>query len=140
MDQTDKSQPTAPQGATQAPADYFTGIAWIKSLVPANDLTDCTVSEVTFEPGTRNNWHTHPNGQILIVTAGTCYYQEQGKPIRHLQEGQAVNIAPDLVHWHGASPNSRMTHLAINPNVSKGGAVNWLQPVTDAEYNHLPHP
>ena len=126
--------PTAPEGATQAPADYFTGIAWLKPLVPANDLTDCVVNEVTFEPGTRNNWHTHPNGQILVVTAGTCYYQEKGKPIQRLQEGEAVNIAPDLVHWHGAPPNSRMTHLAINPNVSKGGAVDWLQPVTDAEY------
>lgn len=134
MEQTDKVQSIAPEGASQAPAEYFTGIAWIKSLVPANDLTDCTVSEVTFEPGTRNNWHTHPNGQILVVTAGTCYYQEKGKPIQHIQPGEAVNIAPDLVHWHGASPDSRMTHLAINPNVSQGGAVDWLQPVTDEEY------
>lgn len=132
-DQTNKNL-TAPEGAKQAPSEYFTGVAWIKTLVPANDLTDCTVGDVTFEPGARNNWHTHPNGQILVVTAGTGYYQEQGGPIRLIQVGEAVNIAPDVVHWHGASPDSRFTHLAINPNVSKGGAVIWLQPVTDEEY------
>ena len=134
MDQSEKKQTTPPEGATQAPSDYFTGTAWIKPLVPANDLTDCTVSDVTFEPSARNNWHTHPNGQILVATAGTGYYQEQGKPIQILREGEAVNIAPDVVHWHGATPDSRFTHLAINPNVSKGGAVIWLQAVTDEEY------
>ena len=123
-----------PGGVKQAPSEYFTGIAWIKMLVPPNAETDCTVGDVTFEPGARNNWHTHPNGQILVVTAGTGYYQELGKPIQIIRVGQAVNIGPDVVHWHGASPDSRFTHLAINPNVSKGGAVVWLQPVTDEEY------
>jgi len=134
MSQIDNEQTSIPEGATQAPAEYFTGTAWIKMLVPPNDLTDCTVGDVTFEPGARNNWHTHPNGQILVVTAGTGYYQEQGQPIQVIQVGEAVNIAPDVIHWHGASPDSRFTHLAINPNVSKGGAVIWLQPVTDEEY------
>lgn len=129
----------APEGAIPAPAEYFTGKAWIKPLVPANTLTDCTVSEVTFEPGARNNWHTHPNGQILVVTTGVCYYQEKGKPLQSIPAGEAVNIAPDIVHWHGASPDTRMTHLAINPNVSKGGAVIWLQPVTDEEYQAWPY-
>ncbi|QDK80520.1 cupin domain-containing protein [Spirosoma sp. KCTC 42546] len=137
MNQPENKQPTVPEGAVQAPSDYFTGIAWVKMLVGSNDLTDCTVSDVTFEPGARNNWHTHPNGQILVVTEGTGYYQEQGKPIQLLRVGEAVNIAPDVVHWHGATPDSRFTHLAINPNVSKGGAVSWLQPVTDEEYNHF---
>ncbi len=130
-------QSTAPQGASQAPAEYFTGITWVKTLVPANELTDCVVSDVTFEPGARNNWHTHPNGQILVATAGTGYYQEQGNPVQRLREGEAVNIAPDVVHWHGATPDSRFTHIAINPNVSKGGAVVWLQAVTDEEYNRV---
>jgi quercetin dioxygenase-like cupin family protein len=135
MNQTEKKQTAVPEGATQASSDYFTGIAWVKMLVPTNDLTDCTVGDVTFEPGARNNWHTHPNGQILVVTAGTGYYQETSKPIQLIRAGEAVNIAPDVVHWHGATPDSRFTHLAINPNVSKGGAVIWLQPVTDEEYN-----
>lgn len=127
-------QPAIPAGATRAPADYFTGTAWVNPLVPPNDQTDCVVSDVTFEPGARNNWHTHPNGQILVVTAGTGYYQEKGKPIQLLHPGDAVNIAPDVEHWHGAAPDSRFTHLAINPNVSKGGAVIWLDRVTDEEY------
>lgn len=135
MEQAENRQTTPPEGATRAPSDYFTGVAWVKPLVPANNQTDCTVSDVTFEPGARNNWHTHPNGQILVATAGTGYYQEQGKPIQLLREGEAVTIAPDVVHWHGATPDSRFTHLAINPNVSKGGAVVWLQAVTDEEYH-----
>ena len=136
-DQTGNAQPTAPEGATRASSDYFTGVVWVKTLVPANDQTDCVVSDVTFEPGARNNWHTHPNGQILVATAGTGYYQEQGKPIQLLHTGEAMNIAPDVVHWHGAMPDSRFTHIAINPNVSKGGAVIWLQPVTDEEYHSV---
>ncbi len=134
MDDPEDKQMTAPDGAVQAPSEYFTGIAWVKTLVPAHTQTDCVVSDVTFEPGSRNNWHTHPNGQILVVRAGTGYYQEKGKPIQLLREGEAVNIAPNVVHWHGATPEGRFTHLAINPNVSKGGAVAWLQAVTDDEY------
>ncbi len=134
MEQTENQQPTPPEGATRAPSEYFTGVTWVKTLVPANDRTDCVVSDVTFEPGARNNWHTHPNGQILVATAGTGYYQEKGKPIQILRKGEAVNIAPNVVHWHGASPDSRFTHIAINPNVSKGGAVVWGKAVTDAEY------
>lgn len=127
--------PQQPEGATAAPSDYFTGTAWVKPLVPAGTAADCVVSDVTFEPGARNNWHTHPNGQILVVTAGTGYYQEKGKPIQLLHPGDAVDIAPDVVHWHGAAPDSRFTHIAINPNASKGGAVVWLGRVTEEEYN-----
>lgn len=134
MNQTDIKLTEVPEGAVQAPADYFTGVAWIKTLVPPNDQTDCVVSDVTFQQGARNNWHTHPNGQILVVTAGTGYYQERGKAIQLLRVGDAVNIAPDVIHWHGAAADSPFVHIAINPNVSKGGAVIWLQPVTDEEY------
>lgn len=135
MESNATNQPTPPEGATQAPSAYFTGVTWVKTLVPANEQTDCVVSDVTFEPGARNNWHTHPNGQILIATAGTGYYQETGEPIQLLRVGDAVNIAPNVVHWHGATPDGRFTHIAINPNVSKGGAVVWRQAVTDEEYN-----
>jgi quercetin dioxygenase-like cupin family protein len=69
------------------------------------------------------------------VTQGTGYYQEKGKPIQVIRQGEAVNIAPNVVHWHGAGPNSRFTHIAINPSVSKAGAVNWMQAVTNEEYN-----
>ena len=126
-------QPPAPAGATQGSADYFKGIAWVKTLVPAGDPTDCVVGDVTFEPGTRNNWHTHPSGQVLVVTAGTGYYQEHGQPARLLRVGEAVSIAPGVNHWHGATRDSRFTHISINPSASKG-VVDWGTPVTDEEY------
>lgn len=127
----------APQAARRGPADNFTGVVRVKTLVPANGQTDCIVSDVTFEPKARTFWHKHPNGQILVITQGAGYYQEQGKPIQIIRQGESVNIAPNVVHWHGAGPTGQFTHIAINPNVSKGGAVNWLQAVTDDEYKAL---
>ena len=120
----------------KAPADYFTGTAWIKILVPNDPALNCQVGNVVFEPGARNNWHTHPGGQILLVTDGTGYYQEKDKPIQLLRKGDVVNILPDVVHWHGASPGSEFTHIAINTNTQKGVVV-WLERVTDEEYNSL---
>jgi quercetin dioxygenase-like cupin family protein len=118
----------------KAPADYFTGTAWIKNLVPADDIFNTLIGNVVFEPGARNNWHTHAGGQILIVTDGTGYYQEKGKPKQVLREGDTVKILPGVVHWHGASPDSAFTHIAVNTNIQKG-IVEWLQKVTDEEYN-----
>ena len=81
-------------------------------------------------------WPVHSaREQILVVTQGTGSYQEQDKPIQFIQPGDSVNIAPNVVHWHGAGPEGKLTHIAINPNVSKGGAVDWLKAVTDGEYN-----
>ncbi len=124
----------AEQGYKPAPSDYFSGGAWIKPLVMADDQTNCNVSDVLFAPGVRNNWHTHPSNQILIVKEGTCYYQELGQAVRKLKTGEVVNILPGIKHWHGASPEAQMIHIAININTDKG-VVNWLEPVTDAEYN-----
>ena len=118
----------------KAPADYFTGNVWVKMLVPNDDTFNCQIGNVTFEPGARNNWHTHPGGQILIATDGIGYYQEKGKPIQVLRKGDVVKILPDLVHWHGASPDSEFTHIAVNTNTQKGIVV-WLQRVTNEEYN-----
>ena len=120
----------------KAPADYFTGTAWITSLVPAGDTFNCQVGNVIFEPRARNNWHTHPGGQILIATNGVGYYQEKGKPIQVLHEGDVVKIAPEIEHWHGAAPDSEFTHIAINTNTDKGVVI-WLQRVTDEEYNRI---
>lgn len=118
----------------KASAEYFTGTAWVKTLVANDDTLTTIISNVVFEPGARNNWHTHPAGQILICTEGTGYYQEKGKPIQTLHTGDVVKIQPDVEHWHGASPASSFTHIAINVNTEKG-VVNWLKPVTDEEYN-----
>lgn len=117
-----------------APADYFIGNAYVKMLVPNDEILNTAVGNVVFEPGARNNWHTHPGGQILIVTQGTGYYQEVGKPIQLLQVGDVVNIQPEIKHWHGASPDSEFTHIAISTNTEKG-IVDWLEPVTDEEYH-----
>jgi quercetin dioxygenase-like cupin family protein len=117
----------------KAPADYFTGTAWVKMLVPNNEQLNCQIGNVIFEPGARNNWHTHPGGQILLVTKGTGYYQQKGKPIQLLQKGDTVTILPNVVHWHGATPDDQMTHIAINTNTQKG-IVQWLERVSESEY------
>ena len=118
----------------RAPAAYFLGTVWVKNLVPADDIFNTVIGHVVFEPGARNNWHTHPGGQILIATAGIGYYQEKGQPIQLLRKGDVVKILPDLVHWHGASPDSEFSHIAVNVNIQKG-IVEWLESVTDQEYN-----
>jgi quercetin dioxygenase-like cupin family protein len=117
-----------------APAEYFTGKAYVKMLVPNDAVLNTAVGNVIFEARARNNWHTHPGGQILIVTHGTGYYQEAGKPIQLLKVGDVVNIQPEIKHWHGASPESEFTHIAISTNTEKG-IVDWLEPVTDEEYD-----
>ncbi|BFM44737.1 hypothetical protein CFS9_33780 [Flavobacterium sp. CFS9] len=117
-----------------APADYFTGKAWVKMLVPNDPVLNTAVGNVVFEAGARNNWHTHPGGQILIVTQGKGFYQEEGKPIQLLQEGDVVNIQPEVKHWHGASPDGEFTHIAISTR-TENGIVNWLESVTDEQYN-----
>jgi quercetin dioxygenase-like cupin family protein len=129
-----KTENLLSQGFKAAPSDYFVGNAFIKTLVAADNITNCNVSDVAFEAGCRNNWHTHPSNQILIVKEGTCYYQEEGKPIQKFEPGQAINILPGIKHWHGASPQAPMIHIAININTNKG-MVNWMEPVTDEEYN-----
>jgi quercetin dioxygenase-like cupin family protein len=120
----------------KAPAEYFTGTVWIKLLIPNDPILHTQIGNVVFEKGSRNNWHTHPGGQVLIVTDGVGYYQEKGKSIQIIRKGDVINIAPDVVHWHGASSDTAMTHIAVNSNTQKGVVV-WLQPVTDKEYNSL---
>ncbi len=122
-----------PKGEKASP-DYFTGTAWVKILVLKDDIFNTQIGNVVFEPGARNNWHTHGGGQILVCTDGIGYYQEKGKPIQLLHKGDVVRIAPDVVHWHGASPDSEFTHIAINTNTDKG-VVEWMERVTDDEYN-----
>jgi quercetin dioxygenase-like cupin family protein len=115
---------------------YFIGTAWLEMLVPHDSTFNCPIGNVTFEPGARNNWHKHPGGQILLVTGGKGYYQEEGKPVQVLHEGDVVKIRPGVKHWHGATPDSWFTHIAISTNVQKGD-TEWLEPVTDEEYNNL---
>lgn len=113
-------------------SEYFIGQAYLARLTANKDL-NVPISNVTFEPGCRNNWHSHTGGQLLVATAGRGYYQEQGKAARELKPGDVVEIAPNVVHWHGAAPDSWFSHLAIecNPQTNK---ITWLNPVNDEQY------
>lgn len=123
------------KGELMAASPNFTGDAWLEMFVTADDSMDCTVANVTFAPGVRNSWHSHPGGQILLCTSGKGYYQEKDAPIRTLSPGDVVKIAPDVVHWHGAAPDSEFTHIAIGTQISKGPAE-WLWPVSEEEYSN----
>jgi len=135
MNTSEQNKPIFPKG-DPAIAEYFTGQAWVKMLVPTGTSLNTSVANVVFEPGCRNNWHTHPGGQILVATHGIGYYQEKGKPVQLLQPGDVVQIFPEVLHWHGATPDGEFTHIAIGTNTQLG-VVNWLQPVTDEEYSGL---
>ncbi len=121
------------EGYIPVQAEYFSGKAFLRPLVKADDITNCNVSDVFFEAGCRNNWHTHPSNQILLVKEGVCYYQEEGKAVQKIASGGAINVLPGIRHWHGASPDAVMIHTAININTEKG-VVNWLEPVSDEQY------
>lgn len=118
----------------QQPHDYFTGTVFANIVVTPADGLDSVIGNVTFEAMGRTNWHVHPAGQILLVTSGVGYYQEQGKPAQIIREGDVVKIAPDVRHWHGASHQSSLTHIAIVPSARPDG-TDWQQPVTQQEYN-----
>ena len=116
------------------PSENFTGNAWNTALV-ANDSTYNTViGNVYFEPGARSNWHIHPAGQILIITDGLGYHQIKGQPRQTIKKGDVVKCPPNVMHWHGASPDRGMQQMYILPKTEKG-IVTWLQKVTDEEYN-----
>lgn len=122
------SQPSA-----RGPAEYFTGTVRIDPLFKAPAPSRSSGAYVTFEPGARSHWHTHPLGQTLICTAGCGYVQSEGGPIRTLRPGDVVWCPPNEKHWHGASPTTAMTHLAIQEELN-GKAVDWLEKVTDEQY------
>ncbi len=121
-----------PLGDKFSPNPNFTGEVWLAPLSGKKEL-NVPMTNVTFEPGCRNSWHSHKAGQLLIATAGIGYYQEKGKPARRLFPGDIVEIAPDVVHWHGAATDSWFAHIAITTNPQDNAAV-WLSPVSNAEY------
>ena len=116
------------------PSTYFTGNAYLTPLLAKDKDNDFIMGSVTFEPGARTNWHTHPRGQVLIVTEGSGFYQEKGKPARTIAKGDVVNIPENTEHWHGASAATRMVHIAIT-NYKGDTNVIWLNPVSEEEYS-----
>jgi quercetin dioxygenase-like cupin family protein len=121
------------QPSRQAPAQYFTGSVRIDPLFETKDPLHTSGSYVTFEPGARSAWHTHPLGQTLIVTAGTGRVQRWGDPVEEIRPGDVVWIPPGQKHWHGASPTTAMTHIAIQEEVG-GKNVDWMEHVSDEQY------
>lgn len=117
----------------KAPPQNFTGTVYVKMLAPKTENNNFSIGSVTFEAGARSNWHTHPAGQTLLVTDGIGLYQEKGKPVRTIKKGETIICDKNTEHWHGASPTSGMTHIAIT-NFKDDKNVIWLKPVTDAEY------
>ncbi len=122
------------QPSSKGPADWFTGTVRIDPLFQPNAPARTSGATVTFEPGARTAWHTHPLGQTLIVTAGAGRVQREGGPIEAIRPGDVVCFAPGEKHWHGASPTTALTHIAIQEALD-GKAVEWMEKVTDKQYN-----
>jgi quercetin dioxygenase-like cupin family protein len=121
------------QPSGKGPAEYFTGTVRIDPLFEAADPARAVGASVTFEPGARTAWHTHPLGQTLIVTAGKGLAQRSGGPIEEIRPGDVISFAPGEKHWHGASPTTAMTHIAIQERLD-GKAVEWMEKVSDEQY------
>jgi quercetin dioxygenase-like cupin family protein len=119
--------------STKGSTEYFTGAVRIDPLFAANAPARAAGNAVTFEPGARTAWHTHPLGQVLIVSAGCGRAQREGGPIEEIRAGDVVVFAPGEKHWHGAAPTTAMTHIAIQEALD-GKAVEWMEKVTDEQY------
>ena len=114
--------------------DYFTGTVRMDPLINAPAPARLTAINVTFEPGARTAWHTHPLGQALIVTAGVGRAQKEGEKVQTIHSGDVIWFEPGERHWHGAAPHCALTHIALQ-EVQDGSAADWLEQVTDAEYD-----
>ena len=128
------SQPSA-----KGPAAWFTGSVRLDPVIQPSEPARVAAASVTFEPGARTAWHTHPLGQTLFVLSGLGRVQREGGPVQEIRPGDVVWFPPGLKHWHGASPTTAMTHLAIQEQLN-GKAVDWLEPVSDADYQAAPSP
>lgn len=126
--------PAGSQAPSMGSTEYFTGRVRVDPLFTPNASINASAAYVSFEPGARSAWHTHPAGQRLVVTSGVGLTQEWGQPVQTLRQGDVVWCPPGVKHWHGAAPTSAMTHLAVGSNVN-GVTVNWMEKVTDEQYN-----
>ena len=126
--------PTGSHPSRRAPKESFTGTVWQDPIIATPAPARLMVNRVSFEPGARTNWHTHPLGQTLYVISGLGRVQAKGGPIREIRPGDVVWIPPGEKHWHGASPINAMTHLAMQESLD-GSHVTWMEPVTDEEYS-----
>lgn len=123
-----------PRGESVDRSHFSAGQAWVYWILQPESTYNTQLASVTYEQGSRTNWHYHPAGQILIIVSGTAYYQEEGKAKQILSKGDVAKCPPGVHHWHGAAPGSPVTLMAINPNMDKGAVV-WLEKTSDEEYN-----
>ncbi len=121
------------QASRKAPPEYFTGAVRMDPLFAMREPARSAANSVTFEPGARTAWHTHPLGQILIVTAGLGWVQQEGGPVEEIRPGDVVWFPPNVRHWHGATPTTAVTHIAIQEALN-GVAVDWMEKVSDEQY------
>lgn len=115
---------------------FFTGGTASVNRIPAVPEMNCGVAKVSFPAGVRTIWHSHAGGQIIVVVSGTAWYQEKGKPKQIIKQGESVVCPPNVMHWHGATPNGPMVHQVVTPNLDKGGVTTGAA-VTDNEYKSL---
>lgn len=124
------------QPSSQGDARYFTGSVRVEMLLPAAEPSRLSGARVTFEPGARTAWHTHPLGQTLVVTQGAGWVQQWGGPVQEMREGDVVRIPPGVKHWHGATATTRMAHVALQEQLN-GKVVDWMEKVSDGQYRRL---
>lgn len=122
-------------GTKQGPADWFTGQVWLDVLAsPQNGGPDLEIFKVNFSPGARTAWHSHPEGQVLVITDGAGLVQSRGREVEHVHAGDRVTTAPREEHWHGAGPGTFMSHIAVQARGRDGRTTDWGDHVTDEEY------
>lgn len=125
--------PKQAKAQTNQTESFFTGGTASVIRMTIGDDMDCGVAKVTFQPGARTIWHSHAGGQVIVVTVGTAWYKEKDKPKQIIKQGEAVVCRPDVMHWHGAPPDTVMSHTVTTPNLHRGGATMGTA-VTDDEY------
>ena len=133
-DETNRQNETIFPKGEKITSNNFAGTAYLHMMGAKDTTLHASFGNVTFEPKARTNWHSHPGGQVLFITEGKGYYQAKGEPARLLHKGDVVEIPRNVVHWHGAAPDSEFAHIAVSLNTDEGGAV-WIGPVTDEEYD-----
>jgi quercetin dioxygenase-like cupin family protein len=132
--QAQTSSPIFPKGALST-AKNHTGDIWLNELNVGDSTFDPSIAVATYGPGAKLDWHIHPGGQVLLITEGTGYYQERGKPVQIVHKGDVIKCLPGVEHWHAAAPNSTFAYIAVSPT-AKGKTV-WREPVSQSEYNSV---
>ena len=126
--------PAGSRPTRRAPKEYFTGTVWQDPIIVTVAPARLVVNRVSFEPGARTNWHSHPLGQTLYVISGVGRFQTKGEAVREIRPGDVIWIPAGEKHWHGGAPTTGMIHLAMQEALD-GNTANWMEPVTDAEYS-----